>query len=197
MDRILISSLIGFSTYMVLNTYQSDKKEDKSERQSPTASFIGGAKKVKEVKEAKKEKKTKEVKNEIKVDEQYPLCFEICPIAQKVYNELKKEGKEESLEFKDISRLYSRILCFEIALGNNDDKKVKENKVMKELEIYKSYFNMTDEENVNKFITDTFNKSEKLLKKIPGSDNLIKKNKEMYDMHSESIMKLLKRFLQK
>ena len=193
MDRILISSLIGFTTYMVLNTYQPDKK-DESEGQSPTASFIGGAKKVKEV---KKVKKIKEVKKEVKEDEQYPLCFEICPIAQKVYNELKKIGKEETLEFKDINRLYSRILCFEIALGNNDDKKVKENKVMKELEIYKSYYNMTDEENVNKFINDSFNKSEKLLKKISETDSLIKKNKEMYDMHSESIMKLLKKFLEK
>ena len=45
MDRILISSLIGFTTYMVLKAYSPDKKNEKSDGQSPTASFIGGAKK--------------------------------------------------------------------------------------------------------------------------------------------------------
>jgi hypothetical protein len=56
---------------------------------------------------------------------------------------------------------------------------------------------MEDVENVNKIINDTFNKAEKLIKKISDKDSLIKKNKEIYDMHSESIMKLLKKFLQK
>jgi hypothetical protein len=192
MDRILISSLIGFTTYMVLKAYSPDKKNEKSDGQSPTASFIGGAKK----KADKDEKKSKKVK-ENKEDEQYPLCFEICPVAQKVFNELKKEGKEETLEFKDINRLYSRILCLEMALGNNDYKKVQDNKVMKELERYRSYYNMEDVENVNRIINDTFNKAEKLIKKISDKDSLIKKNKEMYEMHTESIMKLLKKFLQK
>jgi hypothetical protein len=192
MDRILISSLIGFTTYMVLKTYSPDKKKEKSEGQSPTASFIGGAKKKADT----EEKKSKKVK-ENKEDEQYPLCFEICPIAQKIYNELKKEGKEETLEFKDINRLYSRIFCFEMALGNNDYKKVQDNKVKKELERYRSYYNMEDVENVNRIINDTFNKAEKLIKKISDKDSLIKKNKEMYEMHTESIMKLLKKFLQK
>lgn len=179
MDRVLISSLVGFVTYMVLNVYQPENKVEQS----------GGAK--------KKAEKVEKEKKEEKFDEQYPLCYEICPIAKKVYNELKKDGKEETIEFKDLNRLYSRIFCFEMALGNNKDDKVEENKVNKELERYKSYYNMEDDGNVSKFINDTFNKSEKLLKKLSTNDSLIMKNKEMYDMHNESIMKLLKKFLKK
>ena len=170
MNRVLISGLAGLITYMVLNN-----KSDNKIKQS------GGAK-----------KKVEKVEN---LDEQYPLCYEICKIAKKVYNELK--DKQETQEFKDIARLYSRIFCLEIALGNNPDEKVEENKINKELERYKNYYNMTDTENVEKFINDTFNKTEKLLKKLSSKDDLIAKNKEIYDMHNESILKLLNRFLKK
>jgi len=179
MARILISGIAGLITYLLFDDHKSDNKIGQSKgEQAPLVSKSGGARKKVE-----------------KVDEQYPLCYEICSIARKVYNELK--DKQETEEFKDIARLYSRIFCLEIALGNNPDEKVEENKINKELERYKNYYNMTDTENVEKFINDTFNKTEKLLKKLSSDESLIIKNKKIYDMHSESILKLLNKFLKK
>jgi len=180
MDRILISSLIGFMTYMVLNVYQPSEKFGQS------GGNFGGAKK----------KAEKEEKND-NPDEQYPLCYEICGLAKKVYNDLKKNGLQETEEFKDIARLYSRIFCLEMALGNNSEKEVKENKVNKELENYRKYYNMDDTDNVQKFINDTFNKTERLIKKISKDEDLIKTNSQIKEIHDDEINKLLKKFLKK
>lgn len=170
MDRLLLSSLVGLVTYMVLKVSPLDN-EPKGQS--------GGAK--------KKEKDT----------EQYPECFEICGLAKKVFNQLKKNGLDNTDEFKNINRLYSKIFCLEIALGNNPDKKVDKNKVESELNKYKGYFNLNDEDNVKKYINDVFNKTEKLLKNITKDDDLIKLNKQIKEIHDEEIMKLLKKFLEK
>jgi hypothetical protein len=171
MNRVLISGLAGLITYMILNNNKSDNK----------IAQLGGAK--------------EKVKKVEKPDEQYPLCYEICPIAKKVYNKLK--DKQETQEFKDIARLYSRIFCLEIALGNNPNEKVEENKINKELERYKNYYNLNDVENVEKFINDTFNKTDKLIKNISSNNTLIKNNNEIKEMHAEVILKLLNKFLKK
>jgi hypothetical protein len=179
MARILISGIAGLITYLLFDDHKSDNKIGQSKgEQAPLVSKSGGARKKVE-----------------KVDEQYPLCYEICSIAKKVYNKLK--DKQETQEFKDIARLYSRIFCLEIALGNNPNEKVEENKINKELERYKNYYNLNDVENVEKFINDTFNKTDKLIKNISSNNTLIKNNNEIKEMHAEVILKLLNKFLKK
>ena len=158
MDKLLISTVVGLTTYLVLSLNLNENMENTQS---------GGS--------------------------QYPECFNICGLAKKVFNDLKKEKKSDTNEFNKLGELYSNVFCFEIALGNNDNKKVEKEKVNNQLKKLKEKYNGTNEENINKYLDNVFNDTEKLIKKISDNKDLISKNKMIKDIHKEAILELLKK----
>lgn len=157
MDKLLISTVVGLTTYLVLSLNFNENMENTSQS--------GGG--------------------------QYPDCFNICGLAKKVFDDLS--NKKNTSEYNKLGKLYSKVFCFEIALGNNDSKKVEEAKVNNMLKKLKEEYVGDDNNNVKKFLDATFKETEKLIKRMSDDKKLIEKNNMIKEIHEEAIIKLLKK----
>ncbi len=160
MDKLLISTVVGLTTYLVLSLNLNENMEN-------TESQKGGG--------------------------QYPNCFNICGLAKKVFDDLRKSGNTDKKEFNKLGELYSKVFCLEIALGNNESKKVEESKVKNILEKLKEEYKGDNVNNVKKMLNDTFKETDKLIKVMSNDSKLIEKNKMIKEIHEEAILKLLKK----
>jgi hypothetical protein len=167
MDKLFISSIVGLSTYLILNLNNENKENESTEQN-------GGDK--------------------LGCSNNFPDCFQIDNFAQEVFKELRKEKKCELPEFNKLGQLYSEVFCLEIALGNNEAKKVEKDKVNNRLiELNKIYKQSSNEDNIKKFLENTFNQTEKLLKTLTKTSSIIKKNNMIKEIHESTIIDLFKK----
>jgi hypothetical protein len=125
MEKILLSSLVGVITYFVLSagTQFSDSKID-------ALQLKGG------------EEENANLKKNCDI---FPECFivedkddESEKYAQQIFKVLIARDLCGTPAYNDLAQLYSRIFCFEIALGNNPNHPdhIEKEKVMQLLTLY-------------------------------------------------------------
>jgi hypothetical protein len=164
MDRVLLSFLVGLTTYFVLNVSEHPEK------------FLqkGGG-----------------FESSVCADG-YPDCFEISTHAKDILNHLKNINKCGTIEYNQLGQIYSRILCLEISLGNNSTKIIEVEKSRNEINKLSAEFpalniNIT----VNNFINASATKSNALLSKMGVSEDILSKNKLVLENSKNNLMILV------
>jgi hypothetical protein len=184
MEKILLSSLVGVVTYFVLSagTQFSNSKIE-------VFNLKGGGEQV-------------DPKNNCDI---FPECFMISDHAKRIFEHLQKRGKCGTQEYQDLGLLYSKIFCFEIALGNNPNhpNHIEEEKVRQLLTNYDGVYGvkLIKVENniveivkspdfIKNFITDINNNAKIALDKLSLTDEFHKLHEEMIVKHEKNIQEL-------
>jgi hypothetical protein len=177
MEKILLSSLVGVITYFVLSagTQFSDSKID-------ALQLKGG------------EEEISNSKNNCDI---FPECFSISEHAKKIFEHLMERKLCGTIAYDNLALLYSKMFCFEIALGNNPNHPdhIEKEKVMQLLTNYDKIYGVRTilEQNniitvvksplfIHNFILDIDQNAKLALQKLAVND-------ESYVLHNELIKK--------
>jgi hypothetical protein len=177
MEKILLSSLVGVITYFVLSagTQFSDSKID-------SLQMKGGYDSI----------------NSINNCDIFPECFMVSNNAKEIFEILINEKKCGTPEYDDLALLYSKMFCFEIALGNNPNHPyhVEKEKVKQLLRNYKQTINIEQVKYIksNTFINDFINdiniNAKIVLDKLSVDKSIHEKHNELIEKHRKQIQDL-------
>lgn len=164
MDRVLLSFLVGLTTYFVLNVSEHPEKFLQKGGVFESGSCADG----------------------------YPDCFEISNHAKDILNYLKSVNKCGTVEYSQLGQIYSRILCLEISLGNNSTKIIEVEKSKNEINKLSAEFPaITVNTTINNFINASATKSNALLTKMGVPEDILSKNKMVLENSKNNLMILV------
>jgi len=167
MDRVLLSFLVGLTTYFVLNVSEHPEKFLQTGGFFQSGTCTDG----------------------------YPDCFEISKSAKNILDYLKSINKCGTDEYNHIGKIYSRIFCLEIYLGNNSTKTIEVEKSKNEISKLSSEFPaLSVNTTINNFINESLLKSNSLLVKLNVSAEILNKNKLVHENSKENLMILIENF---
>jgi len=174
MEKILLSSLVGVITYFVLSAGSqfSDSKID-------ALQMKGG-------------------ENSQNNCDIFPECFMVSDNAKQIFEVLINEKKCGTPEYDDLALLYSKMFCFEIALGNNPNHPyhVEKEKVKQLLRNYKQTINTEEVKYIksktfiNDFINDININAKIVLDKLSLDKSIHEKHHELIEKHRKKIQDL-------
>jgi hypothetical protein len=185
MEKILLSSLVGVVTYFVLSAGMQF-----SDSKISSIQLKGG--------------NEKEENSKTSCDI-FPECFIISENAKKIFEHLIEMKKCGTQAYDDLGIFYSKMFCFEIALGNNPNHPdhVETEKVKQLLENYNNLYGVKTvlhENNtvtypraptfVNSFIDDIDIRAKELLRKLNANDTSFALHEELITKHRGNIQKL-------
>jgi hypothetical protein len=164
MDRVLLSFLVGLTTYFVLNVSEHPEKF----LQKGGFFQSGGC------------------------NDGYPECFEISSDAKNIIDYLKSNNKCGTNEYNQLGLIYSPIFCLEISLGNNSTHTIEVEKSKNEVRKLTSLFpGLTINITINSFINDAISKSNALLTKLNASEDILNKNKLVLENSKNNLIVLI------
>lgn len=166
MDRVLLSSLIGLVTFMVLKSSPLDSNDTQ---------------KVEDKKDTQKVEDTK--KGGDKCDT-LPECFKVSKLGSSLIQQIK--DKCETDEYKQIISTYIKIFCFEMALENKETSKV--NKFLTEI---RNKYNLADVMNIEEYLSESFKNINTLLIRLNASNITKSLNNDVKKHHQKMIFELL------
>ena len=161
MDRVLLSSLIGLVTFMVLKSSPLDDSDDSNKKDTDKSTQKGGDK-----------------------CDVLPECFQVSKLGSSLIFQIK--DKCETDEYKQIISSYIKIFCFEMALQNKEISKV--NNFLKEI---RSIYNLADVMNIEEYLSDSFKNINALLIKLNASNVTKSLNNDIKKHHKYMILNLL------
>jgi hypothetical protein len=167
MDRVLLSFLVGLTTYFVLNVSERPEKFlQKGGLFQPGTCNDG-----------------------------YPECFEISNDAKNIFDYLKSSNKCGSNEYNQLGNIYSPIFCLEISLGNNSKRTIEAEKSANEIKKLVALFpGLTINVTITSFINDAISKSNALLVKLNAREDILNKNKLVLENSKNNLILLIENF---
>ena len=186
MEKILLSSLVGVVTYFVLSA-GTQFSNSKIEAFNLTGGGSDGP---------------VNPKNNCDI---FPECFMISDHAKRIFEHLQQRGLCGTQEYQDLGLLYSKMFCFEIALGNNPNhpNHIEVEKVKQLLTNYNGVYGdkLIKVENniveivkssnfIKNFIEDININAKIAINKLSLTDNFKKLHEEMIAKHQKNIQEL-------
>jgi len=167
MDRVLLSFLVGLTTYFVLNVSEHPEKflQKGGVFQSGTC------------------------------NDGYPECFEISNDSKNIFDYLKGINKCGTDEYNQLGHIYSQIFCLEISLGNNPKQIIEVDKSKNQISQISALFpGLTINTTINNFINDLVSKSNGLLVKLNATEDILNKNKLVLENSKNNLIVLIDNF---
>jgi hypothetical protein len=168
MDSVLLSSLIGLVTYMVLKSSPLDSND------------TSDSKDTKKVDDSTK-------KGGDKCDI-LPECFKVSKLGSSLIQQIR--DKCETEEYKQIISAYIKIFCFEMALENKEISKV--NNFLTEI---RNKYNLADVMNIEEYLSDSFKNINTLLIKLNASNVTKSLNNDVKKHHQKMIFELFSKII--
>ena len=190
MEKILLSTVVGIITYFVLSAGVQFSDAKISSLQLKGGEGVGESEPIPPTS-----------------CDIFPECFMISENAKIIFERLINNKKCGTVEYDDLAALYSKMFCFEIAMGNNPNapdhveiEKVKQLlKNFDETEKYGVKLVMNDNNVttypkastfIDSFVTDIDNKIKPLLASLNVSSESFQLHDELIKRHRENLRKL-------